>query len=206
MQIEANPVSLGRNNLSAAISLLTKAFHADPLLSYIFAVSVSDYERTLEELFRFSCEVRLLLEWPLWGWYSAEGTLTGVAGLSMPEEKPWPQSLEAVYNEFQACIGPAASQRIERYARLADSYRPKEPHYHLGFIGVHPQAQGQGYGRKLLDALQTCSEEHPDSIGVYLDTDSVKNVAIYERCGYRVLGKVMLEEQPIWCMFRDNRQ
>ena len=71
-------------------------------------------------------------------------------------------------------------------------------------IGVHPEAQGRGYGRMLLDAVQALSEGHSTSTGVALDTENPENVPIYEHCGYRVIAETNLEGVPIWCMLRPN--
>lgn len=196
---------LDRGSLAAAVDVLCHAFADDPLMRYLFAVSTSSYQQSAQEMFRFSCEVRLLLGWSLFGCLDANGRLVGVAGVTLPEETPWPASLTAVYDELKACIGPRTTERIERYAEQAEGRRPAEPHYMLGVLGVHPDAQGAGYGRALVNAVQELSEAHPTSTGVWLDTENPRNVSIYERLGYHVLNQVQLDEVTIWLMFRPNR-
>ena len=71
-------------------------------------------------------------------------------------------------------------------------------------LGVLPGYQGQGHGGALLDAVHALAEPHPTATGVYLDTETEKNVGLYERFGYRVVGREQLADLPIWCMFRPN--
>ena len=73
---------LDRVSLNEAIGVLSKAFANDPMMQYIFGPSIAAYSRSLYEMFRFSCEVRLMLNWPLLGCWDARCRLVGVAGLS----------------------------------------------------------------------------------------------------------------------------
>ena len=125
--------------------------------------------------------------------------------MTAPEEQPWPPALTASYAEFTAAVGPGAAARFERYAALADVHRPAAPNYGVGVLGVHPEAQGRGYGRRLLAAIQALSAAHPASTGVYLDTENPASKAFYERCGYRVIGRERLDDTVnIWCLFRPD--
>ncbi len=197
-------VSLARADLPVAIPVLVSAFLDDPLMRYVFADAPYSYEQNLYELFRFSCEVRLLLRWPLLGTFEGT-TLMGVAGITDPDETPWPTSLQTVYHEMQNFIGPTAATRFEQYATRANAHRPTKPHYHLGMIGVQPAAQGHGHGRTLLDAFHALSENHPQSTGTWLDTENPRSVVFYERCGYHIIAQTTFDHLTIWCMFRPNR-
>ena len=203
-QAAPDVVPLSREHLPAAIEVLARAFQSDPLMRYIFAEAEAPYDQCLKELFRFSCEVRYLLDWPLFGSFT-DTRLLGVAGVTEPEQKPWPETLVSVYRELQTVIGPRATEHLEQYSSHADSFRPQAPHYHLGMIGVDPAAQGQGHGRALLEAVQALSEQHPASTGVWLDTENPRNVTIYGRCGYGVVAQTHYGGVDIWCMFRLNQ-
>lgn len=203
MSDDAQPrvIELTRADLDAAIDVLWRAFSADPMLNWMAEVSAAPIERGARELFRFSCEVRYQLGWPLFG--AVEGArLCGVAGISAPEEPPWPASLRAVYAELKAVIGPAATGRLERYSAQADKFRPRGPHMHLGIIGVDPVAQGRGHGRALLDAVEALSDAHAESVGVWLDTENPRSRDFYARCGYRTIAPTAIEGIRIWCMFK----
>ncbi len=197
-------IDIPPKRLDEAVEVLVHAFENYPLMHYILADQGAAYHDSLHEFFHFSCMVRLELDWPLLG--SVNGTqLVGVAGLTEPETKPWPPGLVQAYDELKALIGAHAIDWLERYARLTDEYLPAHPHYYLGFIGVHPDARGTGYGSLLLNSLHVLSEAHPASTGVYLDTEHLANVSLYKHFGYHVVGHGKLNSVDVWCMFRPNR-
>ncbi len=204
LHLPSGVITLPRARLEEAVAVLAHAFARDPLMRYVFDDQGDAYEEALRALFRFSCAVRFELNWPLVGVERA-GRLVGVMGVTEPEDRAWPPALSAAYAQFQAVVGPCAAARFERYAALADPHRPRQPNYLVGVIGVHPEAQGRGVGRRLLAAIQALSAAHPASIGVYLDTENPASKAFYEHCGYRVIGQERLDDAiDIWCLFRPD--
>ncbi len=199
----ADVITLSREQLSDAAAVLADAFVDDSLMRHLFRVQPPKYHSHLRELFRFSCEVRLDLEWPLLGSVSGD-RLVGVAAVTRPDDTQWPASLSATYERLKSSIGPEATERLERYSRVADRYLPGQPHYYLGAIGVRPEAQGKGHARALLDRVRALSEAHATSIGVGLDTENPTNVKIYERFGYHVVAETSIDGLDVWCMFRPN--
>jgi predicted GNAT family N-acyltransferase len=197
-------VRLDRSHLEAAANVLAQAFARDPIAKYVFAVSETSFEDSGRALFTFSCEVRLLLDWPLLGVIEEDGFLVGVAGLSLPGDPTWPPALHQVYADFKTTVGADSASRMERYAELADTNRPSEPHYQLGVIGVAPEAQGKGYGGLMLQETHRMSEINPDSTGVWLDTENMENVSFYQHHGYEVRAQTTLDGLNIWGMFRPN--
>jgi ribosomal protein S18 acetylase RimI-like enzyme len=196
-------VTLGRENLDDAIEVLFHSLVNDPLPHYLFETSNVDYQHSLRELFRFSCEVRLDLDWPLLGCIF-NSALAGVAGLSEPEEVPWPESLSKTYRKMRSVIGPQAIERLERYSEIVDSYRPEDPHFYLGVLGVHPSFQGRGLGALLMKEINSISAKHLTSMGVGLDTENPINVRFYERFGYRVVAHMKIDGIDLWSMFRPD--
>lgn len=197
---------LGRSQLSDAVGVLARAFTNDPMANYMMGVSRISLEESLHELFLFSCEVRLLLDWPLLGVWVEEEQLAGVAGITLPGDVQWPPSLQEVYANLKARIGKEAVSRLETYSRLADTNRPSTPHYQLGMIGVDPEHQGQGCGGQLLQTVNEMSESHPESTGVWLDTENPRNVPYYQRFGYEIKAHSMLNGIDVWGMFRPNQE
>ena len=195
---------LDRSHLSDAVGVLARAFADDPMANYMLGISHVSLEKSLEELFLFSCEVRLLLDWPLLGVWVESDQLAGVAGITLPGDVDWPESLQEVYENLKAKIGSDAVSRLETYSQLADTNRPSEPHYQLGMIGVAPKHQGKGCGGRLLETLNEMSESHPESTGVWLDTENPRNVPYYQRFGYEVKAHSTLDGIDVWGMFRPN--
>jgi ribosomal protein S18 acetylase RimI-like enzyme len=88
--------------------------------------------------------------------------------------------------------------------RIAERERPAEPHFYLPILAVHPDFQGSGCGRVLLEALQARSERHPRSSGVCLETENPKNVPFYEYIGYRVIARNSYADLEIITLFRSD--
>ncbi|HKJ26246.1 MAG TPA: GNAT family N-acetyltransferase [Anaerolineales bacterium] len=199
--------TITRERLKEAADVLQQAFAADPMMQYIFATSESSLEESGQKLFIFSCEVRLLLDWPLYGVVDSSRKLVGVAGLSLPGEAHWPPALQQVYDDFKQTAGPESTRRLEAYSELDDTGRPSEPHFQLGVIGVLPETQGKGYGGLMMAELHRMAESDPTSTGVWLDTETENNVAYYQKRGYQVVAHSKLDDTvDIWGMFRPDMQ
>jgi GNAT superfamily N-acetyltransferase len=74
------------------------------------------------------------------------------------------------------------------------SYHPREPHWYLPLIGVRPEAQGQGLGGALLrHTLQHCDR---DRLPAYLESSNPRNVPLYQRHGFELLGTIQKGSSP----------
>ncbi len=194
-----------RERLEEAVEALALAFEKYPLMHHFFEAREGEYGRLLREFMRFSCEVRLHLGMPLVASVS-DGRMAGVAGLTTPEVGAWPGDLACMHETLRASIGPLAAERLDTYSKLVEQYEPNDPHYYLGVLGVRPKEQGKGHARALLDRLHKLSQAHPESKGVYLDTEHPANVPLYKRFGYRVVGHGRLDGVEVWCMWRPNER
>jgi ribosomal protein S18 acetylase RimI-like enzyme len=85
------------------------------------------------------------------------------------------------------------------------SLHPHEPHWYLPFIGVRPEAQGQGMG----DALLAHGLARADAarLPAYLEATSRRSVPLYRRHGFSVIGVVETPGFPeIFAMWRQTRR
>jgi GNAT superfamily N-acetyltransferase len=77
------------------------------------------------------------------------------------------------------------------------------PHWYLGYLGTRRDRQGQGLGtqmlREVLAGLDT------EGVPAYLESSSERNLPLYERNGFRVVGELQaLGHGPtIWRMWRE---
>jgi GNAT superfamily N-acetyltransferase len=85
-----------------------------------------------------------------------------------------------------------------------DAYHPHDPHWHLPLIGVDPVSQGQGYGSALLShVLEGCDRQQ---VLAYLEATSPRNMSLYARHGFEVLGTIQVGTSPsIYLMLRTPR-
>jgi ribosomal protein S18 acetylase RimI-like enzyme len=64
--------------------------------------------------------------------------------------------------------------------------------HYLPFIGVDPDYQKHGLGRKLMDAVENICRETPVSSGIALDTGNARYIRFYTSLGYRKIGEIEL--------------
>ena len=93
--------------------------------------------------------------------------------------------------------------RVLRFFQIADAKHPRELHWYLALLGVDPDYQGRGFGSHLMQpVLARCDR---DRMPAYLETDTERNVALYERHGFAVTERFDLPGggPPIWLMWRE---
>ncbi len=104
-----------------------------------------------------------------------------------PDEEALGEVIESTVSE---------SVRTDLYAvfeQLA-GYHPAEPHWYLPLIGVDPAYRGKGIGGALMKyAAQQCDH---DQTPAYLESTNPRNVSLYQRHGFEVLGEVQVGTSP----------
>ncbi|MGN6187448.1 MAG: GNAT family N-acetyltransferase [Conexibacter sp.] len=70
----------------------------------------------------------------------------------------------------------------------------RDAHYYFAYIGVAPEAQGQGLGQRLMrPTLDRCDTE---GLPAYLEASSERNAALYERLGFRCVEVLRFAGSP----------
>jgi ribosomal protein S18 acetylase RimI-like enzyme len=71
-------------------------------------------------------------------------------------------------------------------------------------IGVATDFQGQGHGKKMIDALIQSGDE--GGLPLYVETTTERNVRMYERLGFTVLSRIILPviNLPQWGMVYEH--
>jgi len=79
------------------------------------------------------------------------------------------------------------------------------PHWYLGYLGTRRDQQGQGLGTQML--REVLAQVDTDRVPAYLESSNERNLALYERNGFRVVGELQaLGRGPtIWRMWREPR-
>jgi ribosomal protein S18 acetylase RimI-like enzyme len=85
-----------------------------------------------------------------------------------------------------------------------DAFHTKEPHWYLTIIGVDPTRQREGIGAALLrHSLAPCDR---DGLQAYLESSNPRNVSLYQRHGFEVIGEIQVgSSPPIFPMLRTPR-
>ena len=174
-----HPAAHGR-----AVATLSEAFHHDPVFEWVYPdeshrrIAVPHFFGVLVEQFATRHQVRTTVD------------VDGVALWLPPgEELLTEATADPVVNELVEAAGPAAERLGETMAVL-EEHHPHEPHWYLGFLGVHPAAQGEGLGSALLRATLVGVDVCGDA--AYLEATSPDNRRLYERHGFEVVRELPL--------------
>jgi ribosomal protein S18 acetylase RimI-like enzyme len=86
--------------------------------------------------------------------------------------------------DFENRVAELAGPYLDNFAALdlLDKHEPAEPHWHLQFMAVHPDAQNQGLGSALL--RHTHAELDAAGVPEYLEATNEQNIRLYRRHGY----------------------
>jgi predicted N-acetyltransferase YhbS len=81
-----------------------------------------------------------------------------------------------------------------------DKLTPKEPHWTLGPVAVDVARHGQGVGSAMVRAF--CSMMDAERAAAFLETDTKKNVGLYEKFGFETIAEETIMGVPMWFMWR----
>lgn len=181
--------------------VLVRAFHDDPVMSYLFR---SDGGRRRKTRSLFAGESKRAIakgkgrvdtndEGPPMGaaiWFKPNEWRTG--GLELLSQIP-----------LMFSMGLETGRALRLLSQM-EKVHPKEPHWYLAVLGTDPEHQGKGVGSSLMGpVLATCDE---NGIGAYLESSKERNIPFYRRHGFEVTGEVKAKDGPtMWPMWRDPR-
>ncbi len=185
----------GENDAAGVIGVITLAFSADPMARWS-SPDPGTYLATFPSLAK-----------AFGGKAFAAGTAyfaDGYAGAALwlppgthPDEQAMIELIEKMAPE-------AIRADLYNIFELMDKFHPKEPHWYLPMIGVDPTGQGNGVGSSLMKhALEICDR---DNLVAYLESSNPRNISLYERYGFKVIGEIQSGSSPVVRpMLRDAR-
>lgn len=191
---------IARPDFERTIDVMARAFDDDPVMNYL----AKQDERRSRRI-RLLMQVALTnLTFPYGETYVAEG-FEGAMFWNPPGGRP-----HGLLNDLKltpAMIRIAGIGGLPRAIGALDLMEKKHPqappHYYLLAIGVDPPYQGQGIGTQLMaPILARCDAE---GVPAYLESSKERNVALYERNGFKVVETFDLPKggPPVWRMWRD---
>ena len=167
--------------------LLARAFQRDPQLSWLLGSSEAS-RRPLERFFEIHLNDAARYGAVDVADDDGSGQVIGAA-LWMPPGRRYPTALRqlATIPTYVRIFGSrlTAAQRV---LAATAKVHPTEPHWYLTVLGVEPREQGRGAGAALVRA--GLARAGAAVVPAYLETNSEKNVAIYEHLGFEVRDHV----------------
>jgi GNAT superfamily N-acetyltransferase len=136
--------------------------------------------------------------------FDAVHSVEGAQGFAMWLPPGVHSDEEGVEASVRASVPPVRHAEVFALFDEMGSYHPAEPHWFLPLIAVDPAFQGFGRGSELLAyMLARCDQ---DQQVAYLDSSNPKNVPLYERHGFVVLGEIKSGSCPaVYPMLRRPR-
>lgn len=127
--------------------------------------------------------------------------IVGAALWLPPGEHPDEEELGRVVT---STLSEAKQGHIFSALEELGAYHPKEPHWFLPMIAVDPISQGRGVGSRLMKhAVAECDES---GTRAYLESSNPRNITLYERHGFEVVGEVRSGDCPLFtAMVRNPR-
>src|ERR1700761_943167 len=177
-------------DMDAVGEVLARAFEHDPLWGWAF--EDASRERKLASLgavFGFFCGAALEL-----GWVRVTDGVEAVA-LWIPPGSPemTPADEERLPGVIAAACGPESASRVKELLDAFERNHPHEPpHFYLSLLATHPDHAGQGHGVGLVAACLAEIDAGDPAAPAFLESSNPRNLARYERLGFRPIRDVEL--------------
>lgn len=109
---------------------------------------------------------------------------------------PGTDSDEAAMNDLMMRTADAATA-IDgpRLMQQMANYHPREPRWYLPLLGVDPAHQNKGVGGALLRHVTDRCDR--DGVLAYLESSNPRNIPLYERHGFEILGRAQSGGSPV---------
>lgn len=216
-ELVASPRALTAHDIPAAAGVLAAAFMAEPGNAVLFPDP--SHRLRLWELNGRLIVARALRHATVYG-IEADGQLAAIAVWDPPGVRPGlppARMLPTVLQRTALVAGrlpgvavPVLAHRRElvplaRARRRAVRIASRGPSWHLGFLATHPDHQGRGLARQLVDhVLHRCDA---DGLPAWLETTDPANPPIYERLGFVTVAHVDPAAwlPGLWVMRREPR-
>ena len=94
---------------------------------------------------------------------------------------------------------------LNTYGRIIINARMKKPHYYLNMIGVDPEYQGRGIGKKILHEVIALVKKDNRSAGLGLDTENKYNLDFYKSFGFKLISDTQLKDIRVYSLFLETK-
>lgn len=102
---------------------------------------------------------------------------------------------ESLTRLFDENVGNEIKEHLPGIFEQMEKFHPTESHWYLPMIGVDPAHQGAGVGSALMtEGLKAVDR---DGLIAYLESSNPKNISLYERHGFEVIGEIQSGSSPV---------
>jgi ribosomal protein S18 acetylase RimI-like enzyme len=190
------------DKLKSASNVLSKAFHHDPIFSYVIP-DANERLKTLNQYFQHVIKYGLR-----YGELYSSPNLEGIS-VWFPPKNSSHTRWKAIKSGALALPLKvkwkylALQNKIYKFSNNIHKKLVPYPHWYLSLIGVGPEDQSKGFGRQLLST--PIKKIDLERIPIYLETNTEKNVETYKHFGFRILQKIIIPVTKIfhWSLLRN---
>jgi len=171
---------------ASAISTIVLGFAADPMTRWVWPDS-SEYLKVMPRFVK-----------AFGGRAFEHGTADVTEGARAaalwlpPGVEPDETAMGAV---MEGTLRPEIAEDVGALMKGMAEHHPHEAHWYLPLIAADPNWIGQGLGTLLMKhALRRCDEQ---GTAAYLESSNPRNISLYERHGFKVIGRIQSGSSPV---------
>ncbi len=179
-----NMQRIDKSEIEQAKKIFALAMFDDDLHNYFFPDEKSRIEK-LEHFYEFKLKTMLL------NTYKTSEKFEGFCIWEKPNEHRSAITFNEVIEGFSLIfnVGIFSLVRMVRYQFWSTKQKKRlvsEPYWYLDTVVVSPDYQGKGFASKMIKPF--LSEANAKGDKVYLETQNIKNVPIYEKYGFKLIS------------------
>lgn len=211
--LQISPRVLTQLDLDRAVTVVTQAFHNNPLWCYLVP-NAHHRMRVTRQFFRLGLRTSINNHHV----FGIGEPLVGIASLHGPRQRE--QSISGLFSSVVSTAGIyllllVMNPRIVTFLEMLSFFRSSEAlhhrsapsaHYYLEMLAVHPHHQGQGYATRLLQPLLDQADR--EAFGTYTETMTPRNMKLYEHFGFyrRAQQHFPSTKLTLWALYRPPKR
>lgn len=177
--------SIHDDKAAAAIGVITLAFSTDPVARWMYPHP--DHYLQYFPLFIRAFAGKSFDQGTAYLAPDAGGAALWFGPHTEPDE-------DALIGLFWSTTSDAVQKDLFPIFEQMGEFHPTHAHWYLPMIGVEPSSQGKGVGSALLQhSLANCDA---DGLPAYLESSNPRNIPLYERFGFEVIGEIRSGDAP----------
>lgn len=190
--------NLKKSDIERARVLMTEAFFEDPMWS-IIVPNLEKRKIFLPNVFGF-----VLTHALRYGYLFGESSIFEGLAIWSPAKYDPPKFWKLLRSGaiWKALKFPKEiTKKVTEISKVVDKFRiqymtENYPNYfYLQGLVVRPREQGQGIGSKLIYPMMSYADKN--KVVLYLETDSEKNIAMYEHYGFEIVKNVKILDNSV---------
>ena len=188
-ETEARVVRLDASALKEAKTILYHAYKHEPTFKYLFQAERPGYDQRVRATIRELCNLHFSTGQEVIG-LALDSHLIAVALVGSPSVRLDLNKQFAWRMRMLLTAGSESTWRYLEYHKQIHKLLPKGANHELPLIGVDGQYRSMGYGKTLMQEVESICNQNPASSGIALDTGNARYISFYQKLGYEVVGTV----------------